>query len=800
MSLTTLVLLVPLYASASPNKVAIDYRLRFTLQHEASTSVAIYNERGELVRTLWSMMPTPAGVRQEEWDGLDDLGQPAQGDHFTFKLATTCSDSSCAVVGNSGQPTSTFGHVPVNFESVAVGPNDDVFSVHDWDEAHFDVIRWSASDGRAVASSRNAINGLCKAIAVDDDFVYVTSYETAASPSKSKFAISRLSLSPTLRRVDFIHAGRSIGIDEHSHDVATSLPVGDQPPAQSRLLALFTFGQKLYSTDSWADEVRIYEKNTGDVLGRFNVILPQALAVTPDGTIWVGHQHHLISAFDLQGHLMGTPIDDAQEIQSLTVDARGDLYLADRGAGCVKRYHVVGQRPSLVDTFGAQAQSGDRAPDRYYQLHGLAVDSAGNIITAQNETSFGGGRLAKFTSDGRTLWEQFGLEFQSVGTYSADDPTAFYSVMHHAYRLDFIKQSADYLGNTKTDQLRRGNALSGVPRIVSFGDKHFFFLPSGDGMQIFRIVQSAAKDRAPIFQLAAAINGNNPLPDGTIPSQPWLPRNHFLWSWHDAKNIHGKVINDVEFAQRPADGQQYWQRGPMDVDAAGDLWFVSYVRGTGSRERNAIYTIPCTGLDAFGNPIYHWTDATHVIGDEKGPCDRQKKMAVHDIRGLTYIYEFSRDYPKAAQNGGLHMGGNLLSCYSGQTQKWMLKLPEMSVGMDVAPGSSHNVPGGVLIGAEPFKGGIYYYSKDGLLLAKLFPSPAMGRKPNTPSGLLDMYGAIAANRNPDDDHLDVFAEDDFNDRILWYRLDDRFVQVIAGAVEPSSTQFPSSTTSSITNR
>jgi len=761
------------------------YSFTFTLPgEEGLSSAGAYNARGDLVRTLWSLESTSAGSQLRQWDGRDDFGRSLPDGSYTFKVETAATAVNVGEIGNTGVPTTTAGHVPVNFESVAINPSGRIFTVHDWDEAHFDVIEWSAANGRSIANSGHPVGGLLKAIAADDDAVYVSTYDDAYNPKKAKFYIYKLALtSKGITRTTFSAAGAAIKVYDGTAVSPTDVPADDLALMKNPLLSLAVHGQLLYVTDALAGLVRIYDKDTGEAKQSIRVPLPRAVAVAADGTIWVAHSHHDISVFAGDGSPIATPISDASDICGISFGAAGQLYVADRGANVVRHYRVIDNRPQLVGTLGEPAQPGDRAADRFYRLRGVAADAAGNVVTIQDEYFFNGGRIARFSPDGKAQWEQMGLEFQSNGTYGADDPSTFYSMMHHAYRLDRANGTASYLGNTVDGALYRGSAINGVPRVVRLGPRDFYYMPTGDGLEVFRIDQKQGEQRGPVMRLCSVIAGNQPLPNGTSTTRPWIRDVWFLWSWHDSEGSHHPDPLTMEYAMRPHVGKEFpWQHGPMDVDSKGDIWFVSYDRGGRAREANSIFEIPLSGLDALGNPIYRWADAKPVVPSKSLPWKIQLRTVVHAGGGLTYAYGNSTSYPGAPKNGGLWMGGNSLLAYDGGDVKWMVPLNQLGVGLDVVPPGPSGEGGGVVIGAEPAKGGIYYYSTDGLLVCRMFPSAAMGEKPNGPTGTLDMYSAVTANRDPADGLVDVFVEDDFNDRILWYRVTDRADRVVTGTM------------------
>lgn len=748
------------------------------------TSAGIYNSAGDLVRTLWTLQPTPAGRQQREWDGKDDLGRSLPPGTYSFKVVSAVDARNLGEIGNTGQPTNTSGHVPVNFESVAVDAQGNIFTVHDWDEAHFDVIQWSPQTGRAVANSGSCVVGLLKAIAVDDDAIYVTSYWDATKPKTAKFEIHKLKRTAAgIKRSTFTVAGSAIKVYDGNVIYPPNASPADLAMMHMPLMSIAVHGPLLYVTDSLAGLVRKYDKITGEPRGEMPVPLPCSVAVAPDGTIWVAHSHHAISAFREDGACLGTPIDNLADVSAIATGPGGDLYVADRGANIIRHYTITNGQPRLVGTLGGPAQPGDRAPDRYYRLRGVAADADGNIITIQNEYFFNGGRLAAFSPDGKPRWEQLGLEFQSIGTYASDDPNTFFTMMHHAYRLNRMGGTAEYLGNTVDGELYRGPNINGVPRVVKMGGKDLYYMPTGDGMEIFQIDSPTAPGRGPVLKLAAVIAGSQPLPDGTNAPRPWERKTFYLWSWHDAAGDHTPTPPTIHIASSPASRRTLWQHGPMDVDAEGTIWFVSYDRGGLTVESNAIYRIPCAGVDERSNPIYQWTDAQRYPV-ERSPWSVQLRTVVHGAGKMVYAYGNSATYPHSPQSRGLFMGGNMLVGFIGAHQKWLLPLPHVSVGMDVVPPASAGEPGGVLIGGDPFKGQVDYYTADGLLVCRMQPSTAMGVAPNVPTGCLDAYSAIAANRNPATGQLDVFVQDDYNDRILWYQVSDRHLSAITGLVTP----------------
>jgi hypothetical protein len=137
------------------------------------------------------------------------------------------------------------------------------------------------------------------------------------------------------------------------------------------------------------------------------------------------------------------------------------------------------------------------------------------------------------------------------------------------------------------------------------------------------------------------------------------------------------------------------------------------------------------------------------------------------------------------QDGGAWMGGNVLFGFQQSdllspawlgAPKWRVTLPKKSVGMVPIPGG----PGGVLVGIDPSRGTVGHYTKEGLLIGSMKTTPPFSDPAKEPwvVGGLDAYLAVNCNRDPRDGLIDVFVEDNLNQRIVWYRVADTNIQTV----------------------
>jgi sugar lactone lactonase YvrE len=415
-------------------------------------------------------------------------------------------------IGNSGRAPTPEAHTPTALLSVAVDAAGAIYTANGWDEAGADFKKWDAQ-GNAVFDARYQIrngnpNGAPYAIAVDESAIYCAMGGWAKAPWNHEQQLQRFS------KADGKHQAFTKVPDKTGHIQVYEWPEKLVPPAAPRedaelmrepLRAVAVAGGQLLVADALAGKVRRYDKLTGEPRGEFEVPLPQALAVDRLSRVWVGHQHHRVSVFSAEGKRIARVLDDIGEIASLAFGPNGALYVADRQAGQVKVYDLTGKWVRLVRTHGQKAQAGDRAADRFFELRGAAVDPQGCLVTIQTEPS-GGARLARWSPEGKPLWEHFGCEFVSLGNYGRQDPDTLYSMTFHRYHLtDRARGQSEYTGCLVAERPKYHADVHGVPRLLRLEGRDFLFLPTGDGLQVYRVSSTGILPVSPGHRLEAVL-------------------------------------------------------------------------------------------------------------------------------------------------------------------------------------------------------------------------------------------------------------------------------------------------------
>lgn len=752
-------------AAAAPVRPKVDpgqtgattARFAFALPAAGITSAAVYRPDGSLVRVLWTLKRLEPGRHTAQWDGRDERGEPVAPGVYRWRVVLNRAKYvNVGAIGNSGTPPNAAGHVPVNMECIAVDDAGCAYTANGWDEAGADFKKWDPS-GRPLYDAHYQIrngkpNGAPYAIAVDGQYLYCAVGGWASAPWNSRQQIQRFRRSDG-KEVPFTAPGLIDGHIQVWEWPERHIPAGTDA-ADARLMAhplrsLAIAGDQLLVADALGGRILRFKKDTGASEGSIPVQLPQALAVAPDGNIWVAHQHHRIAVFSPTGELLAEPIADAGDVVALSFDPSGRLLVADADAGQVKIFDVRSPTPRLIRTLGRRARPGDRSPAAFYLLRGVAAGPRGEIFTIQTEPVCGA-RIAKWTPDLRLAWEHFGEEFVSLGNYGRDDPSLFISMTLHRYRLGkHLAGAWTYAGSIAPQDNRYRSDVHGVLRILRIGRGTFVYMPTGDGVQVYRYSGAS-------LHLCSIVGGRDPAADGSRNGPP------AQWTWTDARGTGAPQPQDIVWYRTPGHGE-YAVFG-MDVDPKGTIWFANLAT-------HSIWCLPMAGLDRRGNPRYSWALAREVVPRDISPLHFDPTMVQRSQDGSLYAFGWSAPWPAPANNP-FWMGGTTLVRFAADKRMlWALPLPEVCVGLDATPG------GGCMAGGGR-SAHIYHYTADGLLIGTLAPGKAMGGE----SGWMDNHASVAVNRDPADGVLDVFAEDDYDLRIGWYRVDDRNIRRLQGTL------------------
>ena len=726
--------------------------LPITLEADAVTSASVFDGQGKLLRTLWQLRPMKAGEHLEEWDGLTDTFAEAPPGAYELRLVSNAGRyENVAAIGNSGSPPDADGHVPMSVASVVVDQDGAVFSANGWDEAGHDWKKWDR-DGRSVMHSNFQIrngnpNGLPYRVAVDEQYLYAAYISHNGEARKGSQWIQRFDRQ-TGKAVRFPKGlARNGLIQVYPPPEADSW---DQP-----ITDLALSGKLLLVGDRRANRVVKYDKESGEKVGEFAAEKPGAMAVDAAGRLWIVRDETSVVVLDVaDGQERAKPLTGLGKIVGLSLAPESRLLVADDKARQVLVYKLDDLTATRESAFGQRARPGDEAADRLYELVDVAAGPDGGVVTVER-FPVGGSRVTKWPprfAPAKPLWTQLGLEFTGNANYAPEDPDTIVSHYFQRYRLDRQTGGWQFRGNLFAGGYIGEGHWHGVPRWVTLGGQRFFYFANGDGMQAYRLSQTG---ETTVLQFVMALGGREPALDGKRHEKEPLGQ----WTWTDANGNQTVDEAEVKWFKKPGEGR--FAVFGMNVDVQGNVLYCDH-------HTRAIRMIPPAGLNAAGNPTYDWSQAREIVPADKTEVKFFPLMAVRTEKGEIYAFGRSELFPPHPGSGAAWMGGWALAKFDASgARQWAIRLAQHCTGMDYVPGD-----GGVVLGyfAEAV---VYHYSRDGLLVGSARPGKLAGGV----SGWLDNTSSIACNRDPRDGKIDVFAEEDYAHRILWYRFDDSRITV-----------------------
>ncbi len=417
------------------------------------TSAGVYNEHGQLVRTLWSGRTQEAGPLQVEWDGRNDEGDSVAGGGYVARvLAHNVRYVWEGIVGNTSVDlTGTGFHkafLPINdmaFDSsgngfYVVGYNEGQHALHRFHaldpqrrtpllrEDYRRVFRYVATDGqRAYFANTGLVSERGSFMREPQTFVAATEI---SSNEASRFPAGVNADGATEKKwpsvIDFDR-------DDHDADGAyRSAPSG---------LAVQRRGRHLFVAHGGLNVIRVLDKHTGEMLGSVAASGAGDMDVGPDDSLWVlcrtGGQSTAVryrqagTAWTVDTLI---PVGNAAAIGVSPVD--GTVVVADADAEQLHAFDGSGRRLWTFGREGGYRSGGSAvANDRFW------LSAGATYLAFQPDGSFwvgdpGNVRNLHFSADRRYLGQISYLPHSYVVAVDAANPGR---VFRH-----FLEFSVDY--------------------------------------------------------------------------------------------------------------------------------------------------------------------------------------------------------------------------------------------------------------------------------------------------------------------------------------------------------------------
>lgn len=731
-------------------------QFEFSLDQECVTSAAVYTPDGLMVRTLWSLKKFPAGKTAEQWDGLDDFGRNVPPGAYEVRVG--CSKAayfSVGTIGNSGVGKPMQSGTDDLITDRATG---DIYTANNWEEAGQDF-RKTDANGVHMTDARFGVrngkpNGWPIAVALEGDVLYCSVFASGdIVPGLTK----KVAGGAVIRKFNALD-GNALAFPTETGYIRVKMPDPNDPkPFNHQSLHSITIcGNVIVAADRQTGIVYKFDKTTGGPLGQFTVKDPICAIADGPGGLWIAYDGNQLIATDLDGKVLARPQYPPAQIACIRLATPNQLWVADQAAGQIQVYTIEpNKKLTPLKAYGHKAKPGEFEPLAIGKIQSFDIEPDGGFVLAQ---TYGHGTVVtRFTADGNVVWQQVGLEFCTNGTYDPKQPDLFISSMTNAYRLlDDANGTWRFEGCLYQGPIRTGQS-TGTPRIVTLGQHRYYYALSGDGVRVFRFEGTRL---VPSALVGMTQRGWDPAVLGELPDKE--KPTHY--TWHDASGDGAVQPDEIV---RLVDANKQFATYSCEVDRQGNLIIPN-------RRNNVIYELPLARMDDHANPVYDWADLRPVLPPDATLRSLQPMKACPLPDGGMYVLQVAEPgfYPPSDKDTGYGkpagvcwMGGWVFSKYDRQgVRLFTVPLPEHCTAIDWVPGPDGNTDGGIIAGAYHGKE-LYHYSPDGLLLGVL--------SPKFMTGWLDHNGAVSICRNPTDGLADVFVEESFQNRISWYRMDDR---------------------------
>lgn len=561
------------------------------------------------------------------------------------------------------------------------------------------------------------------------------------------------------------------------------LPVAEVPDkTPGEIPGICADEKRVYVADPAANQIKVYDAETMQMLESWKVDRTGPLALDPAGNVWMldrfaaphpgaflrfapdggGRADRLLLTWDM------VPV-------AFCFTNDGQLLVADDGWR--QQIHGFGIHEKLLienasAAFGEVGGIGHGTPGafgdrRFNRLTAIGCDAKDNLYVAHDGQSGGGGTvLESYRRTGGTLnWRLFGLTFVDMADVDSTSDTDVFTKEEH-FRLDYTQppgKEATYAGFTigreKYPQDPRLHIWSGGAWVRQIGGKRVLFVNDMNG------------DQLQVYRFAPETDGEFAIPSGFFAKRPvkgkgdWPPhqpeKGEYIW-----RDANGNGAFDADEFQVPTGGADAPASQGWWVDRAGNVWLAT--------EKDGLRFYPVEGLDTHGNPRWNFA-ALQTFPQPEG--FREVKRLRYDAASDTmYLGGTSEE----ARNQHWKPMGPVLACYDGwlhgQRQlRWKVTLPYAQgasghescepMGFDVAgdfifvPYTGASKTNAVKTGrVEVFR------TRDGSAAGHVEPGPEVGEV-----GLQDLRETLTAHPRADGEYL-VLLEDDYKSKVVMYRL------------------------------
>ena len=595
-------------------------------------------------------------------------------------------------------------------------------------------------------------------------------------------------------------------------------------------------GYRIWVSNYRDNYVKVYDRNTGSLLGQYSITKPLSIAVdtanSSSSTVWIVNNGDRVTklTFTNSGSSFsaGTSITALADPTGLTLGGPNHhLFIAESGTTHIREYDIT-STPALVS--GVGTLGGTSGMFGSFGLGGPITDSQFDWKPWGNTTSLaidpngilsvtdgGGNRIQRFyttTGGGHNAGDLYDSLFGNGGFPA------------QAYNFNTI---TDQWGTRGTHYLASGGYVLQVDPDYTHGPRPGWL---GDGT--WRVVErysSGVLDQGPDTQVVV-MDGSTPRQlrffannnDATIYTvdntgerlaailgAQWLgtdrnmiPRYNIvgnittgLFAWTDTNGdgliqggtsgsgTDGEVVWDSSYPNGTPSPLGYFHPA---MDSSGNLWFV---------KNNNLVKVPLEGFatasNGLRNPVYNWSHAVTVLTYQDSQSDPNGHFLPYGIKVAANgdIYALGSTAVTAGPNPGGLASADWIARYnsSGVLQSLTPTLDNTYASMAIDINDAN--PQYYVTGERT---DLNLFTKDGLLVSKFTvgSGTAVGTGSGSPSGWIDGWDELNLFTDPNTGHMYVYAANSFYGDSDRWRIDN------LSTVQRSQGDFAYSPTTTLT--
>ncbi len=456
----TIAILLLLFWSACLTAATLPFQ--FTLDEDATTSAAVYQSDGTLVRTLWRKVSHTRGDHTASWDGLTDENTAAPNGSYVIKVLSHNMDYIWqGAIGNTSTAQAGItvhrGFRPLRDLTFS---GNDAFYITGYVEGDYDFRHFSTTDlqkvddrwcwylnratNKIISQAGNIFSPEWVATDTDGTWVYF------AAPD---------STNPT-KRTDHTDPGFIVASDVSTHQsvsFTSGAPIENGPanflPFANGIkvgtvkglsgMAVEKNGTTLAVSVKPENKIYLVHKRTGAAIRSVSIASPGRLAFAPNGDLWAISGTSVCKITNPStAPVVSSVINGLQSPLDVALDpAEATVAVLDAGVSQqVKAYTTSGTAVWTLGQVGGFSTNGPTVTKDKFLLIDREGNENGSLTFGPDGTLWvndpGNRRLLHFATDRSYLDE---IMFQSVsysGAVDANNPTRVF--------CDFLEFAIDY--------------------------------------------------------------------------------------------------------------------------------------------------------------------------------------------------------------------------------------------------------------------------------------------------------------------------------------------------------------------